>query len=60
MAEKAVGAHDPARESAEERDARRKALARQIEEQVQRLSLIHDDLQKLVGQLREDEDEEHG
>lgn len=60
MAERAVGAHDSTKETPEERDVRRRALARQIEEQVQRLSLIHSDLAKLVGDLRDEEEGEAG
>lgn len=44
-------------DSPEERAVRRRDLARQIEEQVSKLSSVHEDLQKLVEELREESSE---
>lgn len=43
-------------DDAEGRAERRRALARQIEEQVSKLTNVHDDLVRLVNELREDAD----
>jgi hypothetical protein len=53
MAEKALSAHSP---DDPDRNERRKALARELEAKVQALDLINKELQKLVGDLREEDE----